>query len=285
MIVPFATLLKRAGGRRAVGAFTCYDLETAAAVLDTAGSVGVGVVLLVSPAMFSGGGGERFLAALAAFAERSPAEACVQLDHVSDLNLIERALAAGAGAVMADGSRLSFAENVEFVQAAVALARRAGAAVEAELGAIAGNEDEARATGVGGLTDPAEAAAFAQQSGCDCLAVSIGNVHGRYERPPRLDFDRLERLAGIAVPLALHGASGIPPGQVRQAIELGIGKVNVNTELRDAYLAATVELAASVAGGANLLALHEAQRAAVRRVMDEKLALFTQNHDPPSTSD
>jgi tagatose 1,6-diphosphate aldolase GatY/KbaY len=85
------------------------------------------------------------------------------------------------------------------------------------------------------LTDPAEAAAFVRSSGVDCLAVSIGNIHGHYTGAPVLDWERLERLRVAGAPLALHGASGLPDADVSRAVSSGIAKVNVNTELRAAY--------------------------------------------------
>src|SRR5579862_7625674 len=135
MLRSFTELLaERAIARRGLGAFTCYDLETARGVLDAAAERAVGVVLLVSAAAFADPGGEQLLAGLVAAAERAPARACIQLDHVGDVELIERAFAAGAGAVMADGSRLPLEGNVELVERATAVARRYGGGVEAELG-------------------------------------------------------------------------------------------------------------------------------------------------------
>jgi tagatose 1,6-diphosphate aldolase GatY/KbaY len=214
------------------------------------------------------------MSALVACAAASPVPVCVQLDHASDLELIERALSLGAGAVMADGSRLPFARNLEWTREAVAMADRFGAQVEAELGSITGDEDVATAVAAGALTDPAEAAELAA-TGIACLAVSIGNVHGAYRHPPRLDWERLEAIrARCAVPLSLHGASGIPGTDVRRSIAAGIAKVNVNTELRERYLATTVELLPDVLDGAKVLRLNQRQSESVSEVVDEKLALL-----------
>lgn len=84
-------------------------------------------------------------------------------------------------------------------------------------------------------TDPEQAAVFVRESGIDVLASSIGNIHGIYENEPELDFERLDRLGDIGVPLSLHGGSGIPEIQIKRAISLGVTKINVNTELRQAY--------------------------------------------------
>ena len=104
MLVPFVDALGEAQGGTAVAAFTCYDLEVAAAVLETAARDDRSVIVLVSPSSVRGDRGEAFLSALLAYAERAPARSCVQVDHVDDLHLIERVLELGAGAVMADGS-------------------------------------------------------------------------------------------------------------------------------------------------------------------------------------
>lgn len=234
MIASFSEILRQeeAAGR-AVGAFTCYELSTALGVLHAAEDADVPVILLVSCASFTTRGGELFAAALLAAARQARAPACVQLDHVSELEIITRAVDLGIGAVMADGSRLALTENVQLVREAVRLGRQRGSAVEAELGRIEGEEDVASAGDVGALTDPDEAAEFIAQSGAHCLAVSIGNIHGTYVRPPALDWQRLDRIRGaVEAPLSLHGASGLPPADLAHAVRSGIVKVNVNTELR-----------------------------------------------------
>lgn len=197
----------------------------------------------------------------------------MQLDHVRDLGLIEAALELGAGAVMADGSRLELEDNVAFVRAAADLAAARGAAVEAELGGIEGDEDVAGGAAAGRLTDPDEAATVVRRTGAACLAVSIGNVHGHYQRPPRLDWPRLAAIRDrVGVPLSLHGASGLPDQDVRRAVAMGVAKVNVNTQLREAYLRATAQAVDAVADGLRLLELHEAQASAVAPVVAGKLA-------------
>jgi tagatose 1,6-diphosphate aldolase GatY/KbaY len=187
MLIRFSELLAEAVGRRAaVGAFTCYNLEQAAGVLRAAQARRAGVVILVSEKSFAAADGRLLLSALVAAAERCDAPACVQLDHVSDPALIESAFSLGAGAVLADGSHLPFEENVALVAAAAAYGE-----VEAELAGIAGDEDVATAREAGARTDPELAARLVERTGAACLAVSIGNVHGVYREPPRLDWDRL----------------------------------------------------------------------------------------------
>jgi len=112
--------------------------------------------------------------------------------------------------------------------------------VEAEVGRLSGTEDgltvserEAR------MTDPEQAAKFVYETGVDALAVCIGNVHGEYQRPPLLDFARLEAIRRrVDIPLVLHGVSGLPANLIHESIRWGICKINVNTEVRDAYKSA-----------------------------------------------
>jgi tagatose 1,6-diphosphate aldolase GatY/KbaY len=281
VLTPFADLLSGRRDGLAVGAFTCYDLETATAALHAAAAAGAGVILLIGARSFTGAGGDLLLAALVAAARRGQAAACVQLDHCDDLAVIEAALEGGAEAVMADGSALAYEQNAQFVASAVELARAYGASVEAELGGIAGDEDVAEAVAAGALTDPAEALDFVGRTAADCLAVSIGNVHGSYREPPRLDWARLDAIrAQLGTPLSLHGASGIPDELIRRAIAAGIAKININTELRQAYLAATEGMIGSVLAGSRLNALHTAQMSAVEGVIAAKLRAFDSGGSP-----
>ena len=271
MRVSFAELLA-AADRSAVGAFTCYDLEVAAAVLQSAGARGQGVILLIGGRSFTDPHGRLLLAALLAVAGASETRACVQLDHCDDLAVIEAALEQGAGAVMADGSARPSDENVAFVRRATELAAGRGAGVECELGGITGDEDVAEAVAAGALTDSAQAVEFMAATRADCLAVSIGNVHGVYRDPPDLDWQRLAEIrASVPQRLSLHGASGIPADMLQRAIVAGIAKVNVNTELRQAYLEATAATIGGVVPSAHVAKLHEAQTSAVARVVDAKL--------------
>ena len=274
MLMPFRELLeeRRAAGA-AAGAFTCYDVTTACGVVRAAEARNVPAILLVAEASFRADAGRLLLPALVTVAERARVPTCVQLDHVDDDTLIDAALAAGAGAVMADGSRLPLEENTAW--AAAVFARADGAGVEVELGHIEGGEDVALAVEAGQLTDPDEAAQFVAGTRCDCLAVSIGNVHGRYAAPPRLDWQLLERIrAVIDVPLSLHGASGLPEEDVRRAVSLGVCKVNVNAELRERYLARLADRLPQAMDGLRLLELEAEVIDAVAGVVGEKLDLL-----------
>jgi len=184
----------------------------------------------------------------------------IHLDHVpvvdedgqqvDYLSIIEEAIELGYQSVMVDGSRLDLEGNIAATRQAVELAHAAGIPCEAELGAVLGHEagplppyEELFASGQG-FTDVEEAARFVHETGCDWLSVAIGNVHGaisgalrdKKKVAARLDLDHLEKLRlATDVPLVLHGGSGIRQEYVLAAVERGIAKVNVGTEIRQAY--------------------------------------------------
>jgi ketose-bisphosphate aldolase len=284
VLAPFRDILdqrRRAGG--AAGAFTCYDVTTAVGVVRAAEGRGLPAILLVAEASFRAPTGRLLVPALRAVADEASVPMCVQLDHVSDDALIDAALAAGVGAVMADGSRLPLDENTAFV---AAVRDRAGSAgIEVELGHIEGGEDIAAATEAGVLTDPDDAVSLVVATRCDCLAVSIGNVHGRYASPPRLDWARLTRIRGrIDIPLSLHGASGLPDSDVRRAVELGVCKVNVNAEIRQGYLTRLADRLPAALDGLRLLELEAAVVDAVGEVVTAKLELLEGIPSPSTTA-
>ena len=147
--------------------------------------------------------------------------------------------------------------------------------MEAELGHVEGGEDVADAAEAGSLTDPDDAAWFVAATGCDCLAVSIGNVHGRYARAPDLDWERLRAIRErVDVPLSLHGASGIPDADVARAVALGVCKVNVNTELRERYLAQLEAGLPAARDGLRLLDLEAEIVNAVAETAGAKLSML-----------
>jgi tagatose 1,6-diphosphate aldolase GatY/KbaY len=276
VLAAFAELLAEADRRGvAVGAFTAYNLEGALAVLRAAEERSEGVIILVSAQAFGARGGPALVVALRSVCERATAPCCIQLDHAGELELMEAALEAGASALMADGSKLSYEGNLDLVAAAARLADRFGAGVEAELGHVAGDEELATAVARGALTDPAQAAEFVERSGAACLAVSIGNAHGHYTRPPQLDWERLESIRqSLSLPLSLHGASGLSDADVVRCVRGGIRKLNVNTELRERWFEVLAERTEALHLGAELLALNEELIDAVAEVVAGKLALL-----------
>jgi tagatose 1,6-diphosphate aldolase GatY/KbaY len=237
-----SSLLKRArGGGAALVGFTCYDLEGGLGVLAAAAERRCPVALLVSARSLSEPGGLALVAGLSELLDGSPVVGCIQLDHLSGLDA--RALVALSGqgrAAMVDHSKLAFQQNLEATAAAVRAAAELGCDVEGELGRLEGDEDRTGASGrAARLTDVGEAARFCELTGVACLAVSVGNAHGNYRDPPRLDFELLAELgSSLGTPIALHGSSGLSSADLRAALRCGVAKLNVNTDLRAAYFAA-----------------------------------------------
>lgn len=165
----------------------------------------------------------------------------LNLDHGLHFESVVQALRLGFSSVMFDGSTLGYEENVRQTREVVKMCHAVGVSVEAELGAVGGDEggalyghaDESL------FTDPQLARDFVDRTGIDALAVAIGNAHGKYRGEPKLDFPRLDAIRQqAAIPLVLHGGSGISDADFRRAIELGIHKINFYTGMSQAALAA-----------------------------------------------
>lgn len=275
MLAGLLTLLESArASQYAIGGFNVYNLEGVTAVIEAAELESSPVILQLHPASLKVGG-IALISACTAAAVAATIPVCVHLDHASSETTIRTALQAGATSIMADGSGLPYEHNVKYTKAMTSLVHDRGASVEAELGRISGSEDGISISDLKGrMTDPIQAVRFVRDTGIDALAVCIGNVHGRYPCEPRLDFARLEALRdSISVPLVLHGASGLPEFMIRRSIKLGIAKFNVNTEVREAYLA---RLRHEVSNGAHpeLLWLISATTSAMRDVVRDKIRLF-----------
>jgi fructose-bisphosphate aldolase, class II len=233
-LVPMAELLgpARAGGY-AVPAFGVWNLETAECVLRTAAELRAPVILMHGPGEFALHRPARFAGVVRLLIEETSAPAALHLDHGGSMEEVRECLAAGYTSVMLDYSTRPYKENAGALCEVAALAHPLGVTVEGELGHV-GRADKMtpEAEGDSTLTEPTEAAVYVEQTGVDALAISIGNAHGRYVHLPRLDFPRLAALRdAVSVPLVLHGGSGTPEEDLRQAISLGIAKVNVATEL------------------------------------------------------
>ncbi len=224
---------------RAVAAFNVYTIEGIRAAVNAAESLRRAIILQAHPGALVHGRWA-LVAAMLQAARDATVEVAVQLDHSTSIEEMTTALALGVSSVMADGSDLPFAENMAFVRAMVQRAAANGQSVEGELGKLSGTEDNLTVEAYNAkLTDPQEAEQFVHETGVHALAVCIGNVHGVYPAPPQLDFERLAAIrARVKVPLVLHGASGLPADQIRRSIALGVCKFNINTELRQAALAA-----------------------------------------------
>ena len=225
----------------AVGHFNLNNMESVRAFLLAAEEKKSPIILGVSGGTAKYMGGYRTSADMVkdfmAFL-KTTVPVCLHVDH----GTYEEALAAidgGFSSVMFDGSKYSIDENIEKTRTIVKLAHEKGITVEAEVGAIGGEEDGR--ISMGECADPEQCKRIADL-GIDFLAAGIGNIHGKYpENWPGLRFDVLAAIQAKTgdLPLVLHGGSGIPDEMVREAITLGVSKVNVNTECQIAFTEAT----------------------------------------------
>ena len=226
--------------RYAVGAFNFCNAETAQAVVETASVLRSPVIMMIGPMEIPLLGVRAAVDVAKSAAREAGVPICLHLDHAYEYELVAECVEAGFPSVMIDASRMTFEDNIRLTTKVVEIARVKGIAVEAELGAV-GRVDDSVVEGVSmaALTSPTEAAEFCERTGVDALAVAIGNAHGVYIQRPELDFDRLQAIRdSTEVPLVLHGGSGTPLEQLRRAIDIGVSKVNVASELSRAYLTA-----------------------------------------------
>jgi tagatose 1,6-diphosphate aldolase GatY/KbaY len=233
---------------RAIPGFVAYNLETAQAIVQAGERTGKPLLILAGSSAFRHTGLHELASMCVDLASRSSALIGVHLDHCRSLDEIEACLEHGYTSVMIDGSHLPYEENVDVTRSAVALAHARGAWVEAELVGTAGDEDVSGNATATAMTDPDVARDFIAQTGIDALAVAVGNVHGFTDVEPQIDLARLEAIREATdIPLVLHGASGLSQETLLDCVRRGVAKINVNTELRRAYLDAFAEaLPASV---------------------------------------
>jgi fructose-bisphosphate aldolase class II len=250
----------------AVPAFNTSNLEMTQAIIEVAEELKSPVIIATSTSAISYAGIEEISAIVRGLGSRARVPVSLHLDHGTDFDLIIRCIRNGWTSVMIDASHHPFEENVALTKDIVRIAHAAGVSVEAELGQLAGIEDNIEVDAQNAhLTDPDQAKQFVEESGCDTLAVAIGTSHGAYKfaGESKLDFDRLKEIrAKVSVPLVLHGASSVYPEwverfkksggemkpahgvsdeHIQKAISLGITKINIDTDLRIAFTTALRE--------------------------------------------
>ena len=170
-------------------------------------------------------------------AKKAAVPVCVHLDHGETLEYLQTALEIGFTGIMYDGSVLPYEENLENTKKAVAMAKKFGASVEAELGSMGKRESGAGESGAGAeddtkiYTDPVLAAKFVEETGIDALACSFGTTHGIYLTKPRLDFDVVKNVRSNTnnIPVVMHGGSGVSAEDYHKAVKAGVRKINYFT--------------------------------------------------------
>lgn len=250
----------------AIGAFNVQNLESTLAIVEAAAEEKSPVIMQITPSVIKYAGLAYITSIVKTAAQSAPVPVAMHLDHGEDFETAAKCVEAGFTSVMIDGSFLSFEENIALTKRVVNIAHPKGVSVEAELGKLAGVEERSVEEKEAILTDPDAAAEFVEKTGVDALAVAIGTSHGAYKfkSEAKLDLERLKAISKkVSIPLVLHGASnvpqwivekankygaalsgakGIPEEQIKQAIALGIAKINIDTDLRLAFTATVREV-------------------------------------------
>lgn len=235
-------LLDAQKGQYAIGAFNVENMEMVKAVIAAAKELNAPVMLQTTPSTVKYGSLETFAAIVRAEAAKTSIPIALHLDHGSSFDMAVRAIKEGYTSIMIDGSHEAFECNIVVSSKVVKVAKPNDIPVEAELGKVGGKEDDLIAE-ADTNTDPMQAKEFVERTGINSLAVAIGTAHGFYQGTPVLNKERLAEIKRlVAIPLVLHGASGLSDKDIQDCIKLGICKVNFATELRVAYTDGVKEL-------------------------------------------
>lgn len=262
VVNPLSLFTKALEGGYAIGAFNVNNMEIIQGIMLAAKQESSPVILQVSAGARKYAGSAYIKKLIEAAVEEHPTIPIVlHLDHGQDFEICKECIDNGFTSVMIDGSHLPFEENIALTKQVVGYAKERGVFVEAELGQLAGIEEDVKAEH-SVFTNPAQAKEFVERTGCNSLAIAIGTSHGAYKfsSKPKLDFERLEQITKLLphYPLVLHGASsvpqqfveeanmyggavgnatGVPEELLRKASSLGICKINIDTDIRLAITA------------------------------------------------
>ena len=260
--------------RYAVGLFNATDTDLLQAVIEAAEELNSPVILGTAEVLLPYGELKLIAPALIAAAQRASVPVVVHYDHGLTFERCMEALKLGFTSIMYDCSTEDFETNTAKVAEMVRICHAMGVTVEGELGHVGDNEGAGKLTDPSAFfTDPEVAKVFAAGTGIDALAVAVGNAHGDYKLPPKLDFDRISAIsASTGLPLVLHGGSGLSDHDFREAVSRGICKVNIFTDIDKAGKRGIEKGLAAGAGTMMGLIPYEIQE--MKAVVREKLTLF-----------
>jgi ketose-bisphosphate aldolase len=233
------TMLGKASGEGyAVGAFNILDYNSTKAVVQAAEQTNAPVIIQTSAKTVIFWGTSAIISWIKQLAGPSSVPIALHLDHCKDLDLIRECIESGWTSVMIDASSKPFEENIALSLQVIQMARPKDITVEAELGAIVGVEDDIHVKEQEAhLADIEQSIQFCRQVKPDCFAPAIGTAHGVYKGVPKIAYDRLEEIAAkTAIPIALHGGTGLSEEVFKKCISLGCAKVNISTQLKYAFI-------------------------------------------------
>ena len=257
-----------------VGFFNAVNMEMARAVIETAEELRAPVIVGTAEVLLPAMPLERVAEYLIPMARKASVPVCVHYDHGLTFEKCMEALRMGFTSVMYDCSTEDYESNVQKVAEMVRICHAMGATVEGELGHVGDNDGAGKLTKPSDyFTDPSMAEDYVRRTGVDALAVAVGNAHGDYKFPPKLDFDRIREIADrVDIPLVLHGGSGLADDDFRTAVRRGVCKINIFTDLDKAGKAGAEKGIA--VGEKTLMGLMPYALRAMKDVVREKIELF-----------
>lgn len=267
-------LLPAKEGKYAVGFFNAVNVEMARAVIETAEELECPVMVGTAEVLLHAMELERVAEYLIPMAKKASVPVCVHYDHGLTFDRCMEALELGFSSIMYDCSTLPYEENVRRVAQMVRICHARNVTVEGELGHVGDNEGAGRLSEPSDYyTDPVQASDYVAHTGIDSLAVAVGNAHGDYRFPPKLDFNRIHEIASkTGLPLVLHGGSGIGDDDIREAISRGICKINIFTDIDKAGKAGIERGLA--AGEKTLMGLIPYEINEMKQVVRDKMTLW-----------
>lgn len=267
-------LAKAREGKYGVGFFNAVNVEMARAVIETAEELNAPVIVGTAEILLPAMSLERVAEYLIPMAKKAKVPVCVHYDHGLTFEKCMEALQLGFTSIMYDCSTDSYEDNVAKVAQMVKICHAMGVTVEGELGHVGDNENATAGDDPSAFfTDIGLSKDFVDRTGVDALAVAVGNAHGDYKFPPKLDFDRIAAISECTgTPLVLHGGSGLSDEDFRIAVQKGICKVNIFTDIDKAGKAGIEEGLA--AGARTMMGLIPYEIAAMKRVVANKITLF-----------
>lgn len=280
MLVTGKEVLQKAHeGGYAVGAFNTNNLEITQAIIQAAEEEKSPVIIQTSQSAIKYAGSEEIQAIVKIMAEKASVPIALHLDHGTDWNVVMKCLRDGWTSVMYDGSKYPLDKNIELTKTVVDIAHPMGVSVEAELGKIGGVEDDINVDDRSAtMTDPEEASIFVEKTGVDFLAIAIGTAHGIYKGDPKLDFDRLKVIKEkLNMPIVLHGASGISEEDIKKAVSLGVNKINIDTDLRQAFQRAMHKFVGEKPDVYDPRKMLQPTTEAIKEVVKTKIKMFGSN--------
>lgn len=275
MLVNMKEMLEKAKNEKyGVGFFNAVNIEMARAIIETAEEMKAPVIVGTAEILLPFMELDRVAGYLIPMAKEASVPVCVHYDHGLTFERCMEALRLGFTSIMYDCSTAGYEDNLTQVKEVVKICHAMDVTVEGELGHVGDNFGSGKLENPSDyFTDPDTAEEYVKKTGVDALAVAVGNAHGDYAFPPKLDFDRIKVISDrTGIPLVLHGGSGLADSDFKSAVQLGISKINIFTDIDKAGKAGIEKGLAEGAGTMTALMPYEIE--AMKEVVREKITLF-----------